>query len=138
MNLDSQTYKQSNQSIELINKSGLIHIDPLFNNRYGKPIRWVSDPTLTKKEGFTKITYSFPGLNGNNFSFNGYLPVDKNERSKKIRKFEIHSKNNNQSQIFIETPYRNQSLFHELIKSSVCLLLILTQKQITELTGGRR
>ena len=57
------------------------------------------------------------GLNGNNFSFNGYLPVDKNERSKKIRKFEIHSKNNNQSQIFIETPYRNQSLFHELIKN---------------------
>tara|TARA_B100001059_G_scaffold15176_1_gene12348 strand:+ start:972 stop:1340 length:369 start_codon:yes stop_codon:yes gene_type:complete len=57
------------------------------------------------------------GLNGNNFSFNGYLPVDKNERSKKIRKFEIHSKNNNQSQIFIETPYRNQFLFDELIKN---------------------
>ena len=57
------------------------------------------------------------GLNGNNFSFNGYLPVDKNERSKKIREFEIHSKNNNQSQIFIETPYRNQFLFDELIKN---------------------
>ena len=66
----NQTYKQSNQLIELVNKSGLIHIDPLFNNRYGKPIRWVSDPTLTKKEGFTKITYSFPGLNGNNLLFN--------------------------------------------------------------------
>ena len=70
MNLDSQTYKQSNQSIELIDKSGLIHIDPLFNNRYGKPIRWISDPTLTKKEGFTKITYSLPGINGNNLLFN--------------------------------------------------------------------
>ena len=56
------------------------------------------------------------GLNGNNFSFNGYLPIDKNERSKKIKKLEVHSKNNNQSQIFIETPYRNQSLFDELIK----------------------
>ena len=33
------------------------------------------------------------GLNGNNFSFNGYLPIDKNERSKKIKKLEIHSKN---------------------------------------------
>ena len=51
------------------------------------------------------------GLNGNNFSFNGYLPIDKNERSKTIKKLEIQSKNNNQSQIFIETPYRNQSLF---------------------------
>ena len=56
------------------------------------------------------------GLNGNNFSFNGYLPIDKNERSKKIKKFEIESKNNNESQIFIETPFRNQSLFDELIK----------------------
>ena len=66
----NQTYKQSNQLIELVNKSGLIHIDPLFNNRYGKPIRWISDPTLTKKEGFTKITYSLPGINGNNLLFN--------------------------------------------------------------------
>ena len=57
------------------------------------------------------------GLNGNNFSFNGYLPIDKNERSKTIKKLEIQSKNNNQSQIFIETPYRNQLLFDELIKN---------------------
>ena len=57
------------------------------------------------------------GLNGNNFTFNGYLPIDKNERSKKIKKLEIQSKNNNQSQIFIETPYRNQSLFDELKKN---------------------
>ena len=57
------------------------------------------------------------GLNGNNFSFNGYLPIDKNDRSKKIKKLEIESKNNNQSQIFIETPYRNQVLFEELKKN---------------------
>ena len=66
----NQTYNKSNQSIELVNKSGLIHIDPLFNNRYGQPIRWTSDPTLTKKDGLTKVTYSFPGLNGNNLLFN--------------------------------------------------------------------
>ena len=54
------------------------------------------------------------GLNGNNFSFNGYLPVDKNERSSRIKKLETQSRNNNQSQIFIETPYRNQLLFGEL------------------------
>jgi len=54
------------------------------------------------------------GLNGNNFSFNGYLPVDKNDRSIRIKKLERHSKNNNQSQIFIETPYRNQIIFDEL------------------------
>jgi len=54
------------------------------------------------------------GLNGNNFSFNGYLPIDKNERSSRIKKLETQSRNNNQSQIFIETPYRNQLLFDEL------------------------
>lgn len=56
------------------------------------------------------------GLNGNNFSFNGYLPVDGNERIKKLKEFEINSKKNNQTQIFIETPYRNQKLFDDLIK----------------------
>ena len=56
------------------------------------------------------------GLNGNNFSFNGYLPVEGNKRVKKIKKFEINSKKNNQTQIFIETPYRNQKLFDDLIK----------------------
>ena len=56
------------------------------------------------------------GLNGNNFSFNGYLPIEVNKRMKKIKEFEIYSKKNNQTQIFIETPYRNQKLFDNLIK----------------------
>lgn len=54
------------------------------------------------------------GLNGQNFAFNGYLPIDKIERKKKIKEFEKWSKQNNQSQIFIETPYRNNKLFTEL------------------------
>ena len=56
------------------------------------------------------------GLNGNNFSFNGYLPINENERSRKIKKLEIISLKNNQSQIFIETPYRNQKLLYEFLK----------------------
>lgn len=56
------------------------------------------------------------GLNGNNFCFNGYLPVEGSKRMKKIKEFEINSKKNNQTQIFIETPYRNQKLFDDLIK----------------------
>jgi 16S rRNA (cytidine1402-2'-O)-methyltransferase len=54
------------------------------------------------------------GLNGQNFAFNGYLPIDNIERKKKIKEFEKWSKQNNQSQIFIETPYRNNKLFTEL------------------------
>lgn len=54
------------------------------------------------------------GLNGQNFAFNGYLPIDKMERKQKIKSLEKHSKQQDQSQIFIETPYRNQKLFEEL------------------------
>lgn len=57
------------------------------------------------------------GLNGQNFAFNGYLPIDKMERKKKIKEFEKWSKQNNQTQLFIETPYRNQNLFNELKNS---------------------
>ena len=54
------------------------------------------------------------GLNGQYFAFNGYLPIDKMERKQKIKGLEKHSKQQDQSQIFIETPYRNQKLFEEL------------------------
>lgn len=54
------------------------------------------------------------GLNGQNFAFNGYLPIDKQERKKMIKVYEKNSRLNQQSQIFIETPYRNQKLFNEL------------------------
>ncbi len=54
------------------------------------------------------------GLNGQNFAFNGYLPIDKLERKKAIKELEKLSKLKNQSQIFIETPYRNDKLFSDL------------------------
>ena len=51
------------------------------------------------------------GMNGQNFAFNGYLPIDKSDRKKAIKDLERVSKDKNQSQIFIETPYRNDKLF---------------------------
>ncbi len=54
------------------------------------------------------------GLNGQNFAFNGYLPIDVSERKKMIKHLERFSKENNQSQIFIETPYRNDKMFTDL------------------------
>ena len=57
------------------------------------------------------------GLNGQSFAFNGYLPIDNRSRKAAIKRFEKLSENNNQSQIFIETPYRNDSLFDEFIKT---------------------
>jgi len=57
------------------------------------------------------------GLNGQSFCFNGYLPVKEPARSQKIKTLEQTSRKENQTQIFIETPYRNNVLLDELIKN---------------------
>lgn len=57
------------------------------------------------------------GLNGQNFAFNGYLPIENSERIKKIKVLEQRVISENQTQLFMETPYRNHSLFELLIKS---------------------
>lgn len=57
------------------------------------------------------------GLNGQQFSFHGYLPVEQRELILKIQMLEAESKAKGQTQLFIETPYRNQSLFMQLVKT---------------------
>jgi 16S rRNA (cytidine1402-2'-O)-methyltransferase len=57
------------------------------------------------------------GLNGQNFAFSGYLPVRANERTRAISNLEKLAKNNRQTQIFIETPYRNNQLITDLLKT---------------------
>lgn len=54
------------------------------------------------------------GMNGQQFSFNGYLPIDKAERKSEIKRLERLSFEHKQSQIFIETPYRNNKLLEDL------------------------
>jgi len=54
------------------------------------------------------------GLNGQNFAFNGYLPIDKQERKKILKALERKA-SEGQSQLFIETPYRNQQMFSNLM-----------------------
>lgn len=55
------------------------------------------------------------GMNGQNFAFNGYLPIDKGDRKREIKFLEKISKDRDQSQIFIETPYRNDKMLADLI-----------------------
>jgi len=57
------------------------------------------------------------GMNGQSFTFNGYLPIDVSERKKMIKSLERLSFDKNQSQIFIETPYRNEKMFKDLTTS---------------------
>jgi 16S rRNA (cytidine1402-2'-O)-methyltransferase len=56
------------------------------------------------------------GLNGQSFAFNGYLPVKEPERSKTIKSLELRSIKEKQTQIFIETPYRNNALVQDLCR----------------------
>ena len=55
------------------------------------------------------------GLSGQNFAFNGYLPKDRQERTQKIRSLEDRSFKMQQTQIFMDTPYRNQSVLEEIL-----------------------
>jgi 16S rRNA (cytidine1402-2'-O)-methyltransferase len=57
------------------------------------------------------------GLNGQKFCFHGYLPIDGKEGAQAIRQLEKESQAKNQTQIFIETPYRNNSIFQTLLKN---------------------
>ncbi len=71
------------------------------------------------------------GLNGQNFAFNGYLPIDKNERKVAIKELEKLSKQKNQSQIFIETPYRNDAMFADLKRTLTPSTLLCIATDIT-------
>ena len=72
------------------------------------------------------------GMNGQNFAFNGYLPIEKSDRKKAIKALENKSQNQNQSQIFIETPYRNEKLLTDLITTLNSDTLICIAFNITE------
>ena len=57
------------------------------------------------------------GFNGQSFAFHGYLPIKPDERAKKLKQLEQRIYNDNETQIFIETPYRNGKMIEEIIKN---------------------
>ncbi len=57
------------------------------------------------------------GMNGQQFQFNGYLPVEAQDRNKKIRELEALSQKQSSTQLFIETPYRNQVMLEAILKN---------------------
>ena len=57
------------------------------------------------------------GMNGQNFAFNGYLPIEKSERKASLKQLERLSFEKKQSQIFIETPYRNNNMLESICAS---------------------
>lgn len=57
------------------------------------------------------------GMNGQSFAFNGYLPIEKNERTNRIKTLEKRVYGEKQTQVFIETPYRNLAMMEELLRT---------------------
>ncbi|RDC54779.1 SAM-dependent methyltransferase [Pedobacter chinensis] len=71
------------------------------------------------------------GFNGQSFAFWGYLPIDKEQRTKRIKDLDLSASRYKQTQIFIETPFRNNQLFEEVLKSckpntQICIACNLT------------
>jgi len=58
------------------------------------------------------------GFNGQSFAFHGYLPIDKGARSKRLKELESMAERFSQSQIFIETPFRNNQLLDDILNSA--------------------
>ena len=72
-------------------------------------------------------------MNGQHFAFHGYLPIERSEAIQAIHQYEKESRLKNQTQIFIETPYRNNSVFSLLVQTlhaqtRLCVAIDLTGK----------
>ena len=71
------------------------------------------------------------GMNGQSFAFNGYIPIDKGERKATLKKMERISYEQNQTQLFIETPYRNNKIIEDICnalhpQTRVCIACDIT------------
>lgn len=122
---------QAGQSIGLISDAGCPGIaDPgaevvrLAHKEHIQVIPFVGPSSIL-------LAMMSSGMNGQNFAFNGYLPIDKTERKSKIKQLEKRSFIEKQAQLFIETPYRNDNLLKDLCQilypdTRICVACDLT------------
>jgi len=119
------------------------YLDPVENNDIGviseAGVPGVADPgydvvRLAHQKGIQVIPLPGPssilmavmasGLNGQNFAFNGYLPVKRPERIAKIKFYEKRVLTENQTQVFIEAPYRNMQLLEDLLNTCLSATML--------------
>lgn len=106
----------------------------------------IADPgatvvTLCHQQGIHVVPCSGPssiilaliasGFNGQAFTFHGYLPIDKRDRTQKLRQIEATAQKTGVSQIFMETPFRNEKLFEQIVEAchgetQLCIALDIT------------
>ncbi|MHA4893890.1 SAM-dependent methyltransferase [Pedobacter sp. PWIIR3] len=71
------------------------------------------------------------GFNGQSFTFHGYLPIDKVDRVKRIKELEQLAQQHKQTQIFIETPFRNNHMFEDILKNTAAQTLLCIASNMT-------
>ena len=84
------------------------------------------------------LTLMASGLNGQHFTFHGYLPIKPDERIKKIKALDAEIQKSGSAQIFIETPYRNNALFNDLMAHCNADQMLCIGKDLTTEQGWTR
>lgn len=147
--IDSLTFSELNQHTDRNQISS--YLAPL---RKGEPVGVISeagcpavaDPgadvvAIAQSEGLRVVPLVGPssmimsvmaaGFNGQSFAFHGYLPIDEGQRAQKLKQLESRAYNEDQTQLFIETPYRNLRLMQTLLQvlrpaTRICLAADIT------------
>lgn len=107
---------QAGHAVGLVSEAGLPALaDPGAEvvraaHAAGLPVQVLAGPSSLA------LAVSASGLNGQSFAFVGYLPVDGGERTRQVRELEAHSRRWRQTQLMIETPYRNPALLEALLR----------------------
>ena len=113
---EAQDLMLKNQDFGLLSEAGL----PCIADPGNLMVKWCHEKNIqvVPLSGPSSIILALisSGFNGQEFSFNGYLPIDKSEKKKQILHLENMVKKTGYSQIFMETPYRNNQLLEDLIK----------------------
>lgn len=113
---EAQKLMKEGQDFGLLSEAGL----PCIADPGNIMVKWCHENNIkvVPINGSSSIILALiaSGFNGQEFAFHGYLPIDKEQKKKKIQFLESLVQKNGSSQIFMETPYRNNQLLEDLIK----------------------
>ena len=114
---EAQKLMKEGQDFGLLSEAGL----PCIADPGNIMVKWChkNDIKVIPINGPSSIILALisSGFNGQEFTFHGYLPIDKSQKSQKLKYLETQVQKTGYSQIFMETPYRNNQLFDDLCKS---------------------
>ena len=113
---EAQKLMKSGQDFGLLSEAGL----PCIADPGNVMVKWCHENNVKviPINGPSSIILALisSGFNGQEFTFNGYLPIDREQKKKQIQFLENQVQKTGYSQIFMETPYRNNQLLEDLIK----------------------